>query len=80
MHAEEQRCDPVKLHCRVLGETVSLIEDWQKVPTPDLGSQAGRYKVNSNCKPYLFNVILVPIVYSFSDEGFATVLIPPVYR
>ena len=80
MHAGEQRCGQVKLHCRVLGDTVSLIEDWQKVPTSDLGSQAGRYKVNANCKPYLSNVILAPVVYSVSDEGFATVLIPPLYR
>ena len=51
MHAGEQRCDQVKLHCRVLCETVNLIEDWQKFPTPDLGSQAGRFKVNAYCKP-----------------------------
>ena len=80
VHAGEQRCGQAKLHCHVLGQTVSLIEDWQKVPCPDLGSQAGRYKVNANCKPYLSTAILTPVIYSVSDEGLATVLIPPLYR
>ena len=72
MHAGEQRCGQVKLHCRVLGDTVRLIEEWQKVPAPGLGSHDGRYKVNANCKPYLSSVILTHVVYSVSDGGFAT--------
>ena len=79
-HEGRQRCGQVKLHAHVHGETVSFIEDWQKVPAPDLGSEAARFKVVANSAPHLSMAILAPVVYSVSGEGFATVLIPPLHR
>ena len=79
-HGEQLRCGQVKLHAHVHGETVSFIEDWQKVPAPDLGSEAARFKVVANSAPHLSMAILAPVVYSVSGEGFATVLTPPLHR
>ena len=76
----EQCCGQVKLHCHVHGETVTFVENWERVPVADLGSMAARYKVVTNACPVPSASIKTSVCYSVSADGFATVLIPPLYR
>ena len=78
-------CGQVKLHVELPAYTpmgvhlASFIEQWERIPSPELEPLAWRYKVNANAKPYDSVAILGALTYSVS-AGIATVLVPPLFR
>ena len=74
-----KRCGQVKLNCNIDGNTISFIESWELAPAVELGVEADRYKIIANPAPYPSASILTPVTY-LAEAGFATVLVPPLYR
>ena len=74
-----RQCGQVKLHYAVAGVTYSFIEAWRKTAVAHLSEDAERYRVVANPARYRSSSILAALTFS-AVEGYATVLVPPLYR
>ena len=79
LHGGARQCGQVKLHCSVDGSLFSFIECWELAPVDLLSTDIARYKICPNPHAYPSQDILTTLVYSAAD-GFATVLVPPLFR
>ena len=79
----DRHCGEVHLHLSVGGgAAISIIDQWELAPIIgpiNPGCDAARYKIVSNARQYPTDCILTPLTYSKAD-GFATVLVPPLFR